>query len=316
MLRAWKVLLPIWIVGCLGILLLLWKTDTSHDAHARRFALEDVDTHVPPPPQQTCLSADECPADHACIGECHTTGVCMTLPSACNKSPKQFCGCDGKFFTVASNCVNQRIAVDGRCDPTTTKPEVICDPITDPDVIKERNLKVARFHTTKGDFDVQLRPDLALRGVIHIMEMVESGYFEQISFFRVNQWITQFGCDERDARPQFDKLRVFTDKDKDTNPCGDKRWSKGTFAVLGGNQNLIVINPNDQMGKNELDAPAGYVVAGMQVVESLFRYNDPIDHPEDGPGPDQTKISQPGGAKYLKDNFPKLDYILSAEIIQ
>lgn len=68
-------------------------------------------------------------------------------------------------------------------------------------------------------------------------------------------------------------------------------------------------------GKNKKDAPAGYVVKGMDVLQSLFKYNDPIDRPDAGPGPDQTKIGGKGGAEYLTKNFPDLDYVRSAEII-
>lgn len=163
---------------------------------------------------------------------------------------------------------------------------------------------------------MQLRPDLAPKGVEHLTQMIQAGYWTDIAFFRVNQWITQFGCDEQRARPQFNELRTFTDTMKDTNPCGNQRWSLGTFAVLGGNQMIIVLKPNNQMGTNKKDAPAGYVVRGMDVLQKLFKYNDPIDHPDAGPGPDQTKISNKGGTEYLKTIFPELDYVRTAEIIE
>ena len=34
---------------------------------------------------------------------------------------------------------------------------------------------------------------------------------------------------------------------------------------------IIVLKPNDQMGKNKKDAPAGYVVRGMDVLQQLFK---------------------------------------------
>ena len=164
---------------------------------------------------------------------------------------------------------------------------------------------------------MELRPDLAPSGVQHLTDFIESGYFggEQVSFFRVNKWITQFGADEGSARPQFAKLRHWPDSQKDKNPCGDTRWHLGTFAMLGGNQMLIVINPNDAMGKAKLDAPAGYVVAGMDVVKRLHAYNDQIDNPNGGEGPDQGKLQAQGGRAYLKERFPQLDWIKSAVIL-
>lgn len=78
---------------------------------------------------------------------------------------------------------------------------------------------------------------------------------------------------------------------------------------------VLVLEPNAQMGTNDLDAPAAYVVAGGAVAASLFKYNDPIDNPKGGPGPDQTKLQAPGGLEYLHKNFPDLDYVISARLL-
>jgi cyclophilin family peptidyl-prolyl cis-trans isomerase len=187
-----------------------------------------------------------------------------------------------------------------------------CFPLTDG---SQKRFPVAEFKTTKGDFEVQLRPDLAPAGVKHLTDMIEAGYFTEISFFRVNEWITQFGADEHATRPEFKELRAWSDEKKDANPCGEHRWAEGTYAMLGGNQMLIVIKPNDDMGKNKLDAPAGYVVKGSDVLAKLHAYNDQIDNPNGGPGPDQGKLQGSGGLAYLKKDFPDLDYILSAKVL-
>ena len=70
-----------------------------------------------------------------------------------------------------------------------------------------------------------------------------------------------------------------------------------------------------QMGTNDLDAPAAYVVSGWDVATKLFKYNDPIDNPKGAPGPDQTKLQAPGGLEHLHKDFPDLDYIVSAKLI-
>jgi peptidylprolyl isomerase len=175
----------------------------------------------------------------------------------------------------------------------------------------------AVFATTKGNFTVELRPDLAPKSVARLKALIRAGYFENdaVAFFRVNQWITQFGCDEHDARPQFRALRVFEKNDRDTNPCNRSPWSLGTMALIGGNQMVLVLKPNDSMGTNDKDAPVGYVVDGMDVLHSLHRYNDPIDNPKGGPGPEQGKLQAPGGAEYLRTQFPELDYIRSSALL-
>ena len=174
----------------------------------------------------------------------------------------------------------------------------------------------AHFTTTRGTFVVQLRPDLAPRGVAHFEAMATAGYFDggDIAFFRVNGAITQFGADEINARPQFATARSFSEMEKDDNPCGALRWAIGTFALLGGNQLLIVIQPNDHMGHNAKDAPAGYVVSGMETLNRLHKPVDIIDNPQGGEGPDQGKLQGRGGKAYLKSTFPNLDWIKSVRI--
>lgn len=53
----------------------------------------------------------------------------------------------------------------------------------------------------------------------------------------------------------------------------------------------------------------------MDTLRKLYKYNDQIDNPNGGQGPDQGKLQGPGGDQYLKDNFPLLDYITSAKLL-
>lgn len=59
-------------------------------------------------------------------------------------------------------------------------------------------------------------------------------------------------------------------------------------------------------------APVGEVVDGMDVVEKLYRgYGEGAPR---GDGPSQKKIREEGNP-YLKENFPKLDWIENASIV-
>ena len=69
------------------------------------------------------------------------------------------------------------------------------------------------------------------------------------------------------------------------------------FINLGDNANL------DGMGF----APFGEVVEGMEVVDAI--------NAEYGQQPNQGQIAMKGNA-YLEENFPNLDYIIKAEIIE
>jgi len=58
-------------------------------------------------------------------------------------------------------------------------------------------------NSTKGPFVVVLNPVLCPRSVRQIVTMLQAGFFSQgLSFWRVNEWITQFGADESPAARQ------------------------------------------------------------------------------------------------------------------
>jgi cyclophilin family peptidyl-prolyl cis-trans isomerase len=179
-----------------------------------------------------------------------------------------------------------------------------------------------RCETTRGDFEVELRPDLAPHGAKRVRDMMEVGFFNQgIAFFRVNDWITQFGADQlpgnrKDGDPF---MAVRSDPKRDvhpdlvvnnsTTPTSLTPWVRGTFALIGETQMVVVIRPNPHMGKLAHDAPAGYVTKGMDTVfDHLYRYNDLIDNPKGDPGPRQEEIFKEG-IEYIYREFPKTDVI-------
>lgn len=179
-------------------------------------------------------------------------------------------------------------------------------------------------NTTAGQFVVELRHDLAPNSAARIQEMVEIGFFNQgIAFFRVNNWITQFGADQTGRQPEpFPSIR--SERGKDSHPDmslpeykkGDKLtpWVRGTIASIGGTQLLVVITPNSAMGAAGHDAPAGFVVSGMEVFDRLYKYNDIIDNPKGDPGPTQGEIFK-SGLTYIHDKFPKTDIIHSCAMV-
>jgi hypothetical protein len=82
--------------------------------------------------------------------------------------------------------------------------------------------------------------------------------------------------------------------------------------MMGGPHIMIVKNPADGMGKNENDAPAGYITSGADTINKLFSYDRKKQLEA---GERWEKVQEPGGADYLKANFPDLDYILFAQVI-
>jgi peptidyl-prolyl cis-trans isomerase A (cyclophilin A) len=90
-----------------------------------------------------------------------------------------------------------------------------------------------------------------------------------------------------------------------------------TFAMGGPNTrtNQIFINFSD--ANKRLDSmgfsPFGKVVKGMDVVDKI--YSGYGEGAPSGAGPSQMLVQSKGNS-YLKQSFPKLDYIKSATIVQ
>jgi peptidyl-prolyl cis-trans isomerase A (cyclophilin A) len=162
------------------------------------------------------------------------------------------------------------------------------------------------FETTRGNFVVDVFRDWSPRGVDRFHELVSSGYFSDVAFFRVLPgFVAQFGMHgDPDVSQRWMEKRIPDDPVVQSNKRGTI-----VFATAGpntrGNQFFINFSDNtrlDQMGFS----PFGRVVEGMSVVDSIYSGY--------GESPDQGRIAEEGN-RYLKRNFPRLDYIKSARIV-
>lgn len=164
----------------------------------------------------------------------------------------------------------------------------------------------AVFNTTKGRVVIEVTRSLAPNGADRFYNLVRSGYFTDIAFFRVIPgFMCQFGIHgDPDVSAKWRDANLNDDPVKGSNTRGAI-----TFATAGPNTRTtqLFINFGDN---GNLDgqgfAPFGKVIAGMDVVDKI--------NGEYGESPDQGRIQGEGNA-YLKKNFPDLDYIKSASIL-
>jgi peptidyl-prolyl cis-trans isomerase A (cyclophilin A) len=88
-----------------------------------------------------------------------------------------------------------------------------------------------------------------------------------------------------------------------------------TFATAGPNtrttQLFINLANNGRLDSMKF-SPFGRVIQGMDVVESL--YGGYGEGAPNGNGPSQDKITEEGNS-YLRENFPKLDYVVQAKLV-
>ncbi|CAN5323999.1 hypothetical protein BH18GEM1_BH18GEM1_12380 [soil metagenome] len=168
------------------------------------------------------------------------------------------------------------------------------------------------FETTRGRFVVTIQRDWAPRGADRFHSLIESGFFAEVRFFRVIKgFMAQFGISPDPRTAAVWRVRRIDD---DPVVASNTR-GRVSFATAGPGTrttqlfiNLVDNSRLDSMGF----APVGEVTKGMDVVDSLFSgYGEGAPS---GRGPAQDRIQAEGNA-YLDREFPELDAVLAARIV-
>ena len=169
-----------------------------------------------------------------------------------------------------------------------------------------------KFSTTKGDFTIEATRAWSPLGADRFYNLVKAGFFTDVAFFRVIEgFMVQFGIHGDPAvTAAWRGARIQDDPVVESNKpgyisyamAGPNTRTSQMFINFGNNARL------DGMGFS----PFGKVTDGMDVVNSL--YSGYGEGAPSGMGPDQGLV-QTRGNTYLKAEFPKMDYIKSAELL-
>ncbi|HYR86772.1 MAG TPA: peptidylprolyl isomerase [Terriglobia bacterium] len=170
--------------------------------------------------------------------------------------------------------------------------------------------------TSKGDFTIKVTREWAPKGADRFYSLVKNGFYNDARFFRVlrspRPFMAQFGVNGDPA-----VAAKWSDANIDDDPVTQHN-TRGmiSFATAGPNtrstQLFINYGDNSRLDQSGF-SPFGQVVTGMEVVDQL--YADYGEGAPDGKGPDQSRIEREGNA-YLNRDFPKLDYIKTARVIE
>ncbi len=168
------------------------------------------------------------------------------------------------------------------------------------------------FDTSRGKFQIEIDRASAPIGVDRFYNLVKSGYFEDVRFFRVvPNFVVQFGMHGDPAvNAAWRAAKIKDDPVKASNVKGTL-----TFAKAGKDSRTtqLFINLADNSRLDDMGFPAfGKVVKGMRVVTQI--YGGYGDAPPGGRGPKQSRIAKEGN-EYLKKFFPRLDYIKKVTIL-
>ncbi|HEY6459726.1 MAG TPA: peptidylprolyl isomerase [Polyangiaceae bacterium] len=165
----------------------------------------------------------------------------------------------------------------------------------------------AKFTTTKGDFVIQVHRDWAPNAADRFYNLVKSGFFDDVRFFRnVSGFMVQFGISGDPAvSTKWQPAMIQDDPVKQSNKPGFVTFAQTNAPNSRTTQIFVNFGDNARLDGMRF-APFGQVVTGMDVVSSL--YNGYGESPNQG-------LIQARGNAYLDTAFPKLDGVKHAEVI-
>ncbi|MCL2325846.1 MAG: peptidylprolyl isomerase [Proteobacteria bacterium] len=164
---------------------------------------------------------------------------------------------------------------------------------------------VVKMATTKGDIRIEITRDWSPFGADRFYNLVRNGFFSDIALFRmVKGFVVQFGIHGKPILSEVWREATIQD---DPVKMSNKRGTL-TFATGGPNtrttQLFINLADNERLDGMGF-SPIGKIIEGMEILDALnFEYAE---------SPHQGRIQSQGNA-YLKQSFPRLDYIESITI--
>ncbi len=180
---------------------------------------------------------------------------------------------------------------------------------TDPRGPDEYTVKLT---TTKGDIVIDVHRAWAPHGADRFYRLVQEGYYTDVAFFRVLEgFMAQAGLHGDPAVTALWRERRIPD---DPVVQGNTR-GRVTFAMAGPNSRTtqFFINYGTPARLDRMGFAAFGQVRDMAAVDAL--YSGYGEGAPKGNGPHQQRMHLEGNS-YLKREFPQLDYIIKAELVE
>lgn len=174
--------------------------------------------------------------------------------------------------------------------------------------VPQEGVFVVEFTTDKGNFQIEVHRDWAPIGADRVYKLVKDEFFDGAGFFRVMPgFMVQFGLAADPAKTEKWSKNLFDEPVVKSNKPGYVSFAKTNAPNSRSTQIFINYGDNARSLDPQGFAPFGKVISGMDVVSAISSA-----HGED---PVQQAITMRGSA-YLKEAFPKLDFINTARIIK
>lgn len=171
-----------------------------------------------------------------------------------------------------------------------------------------------RLETSKGVIVIEVHRDWAPHGVDHFYNLVRAGYYDQVRFHRIRKdtW-AQFGVNGDPKISNVWRERTIPDDPRrESNVRGTIAYA---FATPNGRTTQVFINLRDNSATHDKEpfVPFGKIIEGLDVADALY-----AEYGEAAGGGIRAGKQGPlfeSGNVWLKENFPRLDYIIRATIV-
>ena len=195
------------------------------------------------------------------------------------------------------------------------RPAPAIDPLMRPQLARETAPEQfqARFETTQGEIVLQVERAWSPHGADRFYNLVRLGFYDDVAFFRVIPgFMAQFGMsgDPKVTRA-WQRATLRDDPVVESNVRGMLSFAKTGRPNSRTTQLFINLSDNKNLDQSGF-SPFARVIEGMDVVDRIYKVGEGAPR---GPGPSQQSIKRQGNA-YLKEQFPKLDYIERATITE
>ena len=173
----------------------------------------------------------------------------------------------------------------------------------------------ARFETTQGNFDIEAKREWSPNGVDRLYQLIKHDFYTDIALYRVlPKFVVQFGIhNDSLLNNRWSDVKLKDEsviKSNDSMTISFARGGKESRTT----QIFINMKNNPRLDKLDYGGVKGFpviatIINGMETVQKFYANYGPK------PAKEQGQIYTKGNT-YLKEKYPKLDYITKAYIIK
>jgi len=173
----------------------------------------------------------------------------------------------------------------------------------------------ARFETTQGNFDIEAKRQWSPKGIDRLYQLIKNEFYTDIAVFRVVPgFVAQFGIhNDSLINASWRKFKIDDEKVIESNNLMTISFARGGVKTR---TTQIFINLKNN---KRLDALSYSGVKGFPVIAKVIAGKDNILNFYDGYG-DRLGMRQDSlnryGNKFIRTNYPEIDFIKKAYILK